>query len=228
MSRTRCVAEQGFALVAVLVTLAVAALLVGAALTLADTAVGSAQGYAAEVEGGSAADAAIRLAAVRLVHSEGYTLADLSPGKLTWMGWNVVVRIEDEATKRDLNRAPRRDLAAALGQAGVALNDVTMTGATVRYVSVDSFAGRRASAETLARLRRRFTVYGGAEPQPEGPRSALETYRIVASASRDSRSVTRWAIVRVSPGFGEPFEWLERGAQHNVTNPPSRNYEPKY
>lgn len=213
---------NGFALVAVLVVLTIAAALAAAALTLANTAVGSATGYAAEMEGGHAANAAIRLTAIRLADAEGNTLAELSPGRIDWMGWQVAIRVEDEAGKYDLNRSARSALMGALRGAGVPAGAVgrALADPGRRFVSLDEFAGLLgADTDMLSVLRQRFTVYGDDAPQPAGPRSPLETYRIVARAVRGDRTIVRWAIVRLSPGFGEPFEWLERGTNRDDFKP---------
>jgi hypothetical protein len=131
------------------------------------------------------------------------------------MGWTVTIRIEDEAGKHDLNRTPRSELAQSMRADGLPAPAVAraLGGLQRRFTSVDEVAGLlRARPAALADLRRRYTVYGGDAPQPAQVRSSLETYRIVALAVRGDRRVVRWAIVRLSPGFGAPFEWLELGS----------------
>lgn len=205
---------NGFALVAVLVVVSVAAALAAAALLLARGGVQTASGYAAEIEGGNAAHAAIRLTAIRLADNEGYGLRDVALDGLDWNGWRVSIHIEDEANKIDLNRAERDRIVTALADMGVPRSTAAtaLPPAGRRMVAVDDLAAAIGwPAESLGRLRRRFTVHGGEAPQPSGVRSPLETYRIIAIARRGKYSVLRWDTVRLSPGFGAPFEWLERG-----------------
>lgn len=203
--------QQGFALVAVLVAVAVAATLAAAALMLARGGVTSGAGYAAAIEGGNAARAAIRLTAIRLADNEGYGLRDVALDDFAWDGWRVSIRIEDEAGKIDLNRARRDRIISALADMGVARATAAsaLPASSRRIVAVDDLAA--AIGGPADRLRRHFTVYGAEEPQPSNIRSPLETYRIVAVARRGKYTVPRWDITRISPGFASPIEWLERG-----------------
>lgn len=206
--------ENGFALVAVLVLVAVAATLAAAALLLAQGGVRTAEGYAARIEGDNAARAAIRLTAIRLADNEGYGLRDAAPDDLRWNGWRVSVHIEDEAGKIDLNRADRSRIVSSLADMGVKRGTAAaaLPAPGSRLVAVDDLAAAIGwPAEAVGQLRRKFTIHGAEAPQPSGVRSPLETYRIVAVARRGGFSVLRWHIVRLSPGFGSPFEWLERG-----------------
>ena len=200
--------EQGFALVAVLAVMVVGAMLAAAALSLARAGTRTAADYSDVIEGGAAAQAAIDLAAIRLVDAEGSDMATAA-ASMEWGGWTVAVRIEDEAGKLDINRTDAPRISSALLAAGIRAGAIPPRR---RFVAVDDLAdalGLQASA--LERMRGILTVYGAQSPAPPGPRSALETYRILAVARRGDRVAGRWAIVRVSPGFGEPFEWLERG-----------------
>lgn len=206
--------ERGFALIAVLAIMVIATSLAAAALLLARSTLATGQGYIAEIEGGHAADAAIRLAAIRLADSEGYGLADVARGPLLLNGWQVAVRIEDEAGKLDLNRGRRDAIEAALVDLGVQ-RSVAQTGLRThsqRFQAIDDLAGILGlSTQWFARLQARFTIYGTDAPQAPGVRSPVETYRIIAHAKRGKRSVARWATVRLNPGFSQPFEWLDKG-----------------
>jgi len=206
--------ERGFALVAVLVAIAVATAIASAALLLAHDSVTTGAGYAAEIEGGSAAEAAIRLTAIRLADVEGYGLRDVAMDSFDWNGWRVTIRVEDEAGKIDLNRAPRDRIVSALVDMGVDRRTASsaLPSRRRRFVAMDDLAAAiHFPAEAMDGLRHRFTVHGGDAPESPGIRSPLETYRIIAEARRGRRTVLRWDTVRLSPGFGTPFEWLERG-----------------
>ncbi len=211
--------EKGFALVAVLVILAIATGIAAAALVLARNGIQSGRGYAAEVEGGTAAQAAIRLAAIRLADAESYGLRDVALERYDWNGWTLTVRVEDEAGKIDLNRAPRDRIVSALVEMGVERGRAqsAVPPDPRRFIAVDDLAARAGMpAEAAVTLRRRFTVYGAELPQPPGIRSSLETYQITAQAQKGKSRILRWATVRLSPGFGSPFEWLERGEGGSV------------
>ncbi len=210
--------EDGFALIAVLMSLAVAAALALGALALSQAGANGGSGYAAEVEGGAAAEAAIALAAIRLADAEGAGLPRRVE-RLDWLGWQVMIRVEDEAAKIDINRAPRSLLHTTLARLDPPVGDMARAArAERRFVSIDDLAADLGlPADRLTALRQTLTVYGAEAPATSGYRSSLETYRIVATAHRGGRTIGRSAIVRLNPGFGDPFEWLERGADLSVT-----------
>lgn len=207
--------ESGFALISVLVILIVATALAAAALGLARSSVVSAANYSTDIEGGHAAEAAISLAVIRLSDSEGYGIADVTRSPVHVNGWRVSIRIEDEAGKLDINRAVEGRVESALVGLGVdrRVAQTALRAGKGRFLALDDLAQQLGvPADALPRWRSRLTVHGTAEPQAAAIRSSLETYRIVALAHRGDLVAGRWAMVRLSPGFASPFEWLERGS----------------
>lgn len=238
--------RKGFAVLLVLMTVALTAVLAAGAMQMARQSVAMSQALQLQTEGAVAADAGIRLAATRLV-VEPIPYRALQQRQMRWHGWTVAVDIEDEGGKIDINRGSPALLQAAIATfpgASGRLAQILAQQTGRRFVSVDELAGVLGlNGFDTIRLRRWLTVHGdeildrtAAAPElrqllnaravqgsivegggGEG-RSRLETYTISAVAERDGYKVRRASIVRLTPGFADPFEWLEQAS----SVPPAR------
>jgi general secretion pathway protein K len=116
-----CRAAEGFALVAVLLTIAVLSLIAASMLSTSRVASALSHYSAERARAAALAEAGINRAILALMdqRAEERWRVDGTPYKVVLLGATVTVRIQDELGKIDLNAADRQLLAGLFGSAGL-------------------------------------------------------------------------------------------------------------